>query len=140
MSSSDQTKLTHVHYLVTRDGHCQAVQLSMTLWEMVEKQVLAAAARLSEGDDPFTKPQSMAQFADFKSYWDFTYPYEPHVHCEHCHASTENWEEDPAHPFHLTNANIAGLLVFRCRCGATVRKKHFHKKVVFECTPPGQDA
>lgn len=138
MSNSDQDKKTHVHFLVTRDGNCQAVQLSMTLWDLVEKHVLAAAKRLDGDIDPFSRPQPLNHLADLKTYWDFTYPYEPHVHCDHCQASSDNWEEDLAHPFHLTNANIAGLLVFRCRCGATVRKKHFHRKVVFECSPPNQ--
>ena len=129
-------KTVHVHYVVTRDGQCQAVQLSAELWALVEKQVLAAAEKAFSAKDPFSEPQPLDKLAELKTYWDFTYPYEAHVHCEHCGASTDNWEEDAAHPFHLSNANIGGLLVFRCRCGATVRKKHFHKKVVFEFSAP----
>ncbi len=125
----------HISYLVNKGGHCQSVQLSMELWELVQAQVEKAAAKLLKPLDPFDLPQPLSALEDLKTYWDFTYPYEGHVHCDECFASTDDWENDPAHPFHLTNANIGGLLVFLCRCGATVRKKHFHRKVVFECSP-----
>ena len=132
--SSDK-KQEHVLYLVNMAGNCHAVQLSMDLWERVEKHVKKVALSMNEANaDPFEKPQPMDALQDLKTYWDFTYPYEPHVHCEACGATTDDWENDPMHPFHLSNANIGGLLVFLCRCGVTVRKKHFHKKVVFECS------
>ncbi len=129
----------HIHYLVNIKGHCQSVQLSMELWELVQSQVEKAVQKLVNQEDPFDLPQPLESLEELKTYWDFTYPYEPHVHCEFCNASTDDWENDPAHPFHLTNANIGGLLVFLCRCGATVRKKHFHRKVVFECSPKSGD-
>lgn len=128
-------KSNPIHYLVNKEGHVQAVQISSELWDQVEKYVLAKAKAFLEDDDPFSKEQPLAALEELKSYWDFTYPYEPSLHCEACSASTNDWENDPKHPFHLTNANIGGLLVFQCRCGATVRKKHFHKKVAIECTP-----
>ena len=136
MSDASATTKNHVLYLVTHEGHCQSVQLSMELWAVVEKQVLSAVEKLTADEDPFSKEQPLDKLAELKTYWDFHYPYEAHVHCDNCHASTDSWEDDPLHPFHLTNANFAGLLVFRCRCGATVRKKHFHKKSVLECSPP----
>lgn len=131
---------THVHYVVNLQGEPQAVQLSLPLWGAVEKYVLAAEKKLTgQDEDPFSKPQPMDAVADLKKFWDFKYPYEAHVHCDACHAATEDWENDPAHPFHLLNANFGGLMVFLCRhCGAHIRKKHFWNKVVFECTPKAE--
>ncbi len=126
---------TSILYIVTKDGHCQSVQLSMDLWNKVENHVVAVAASMQPVEDPFAKPEPLDGLRELKEFWDFTYPFEGHVHCDSCGASTEDFENDASHPFHLTNANFGGLLVFLCRCGATVRKKHFHRKVVFECTP-----
>ncbi len=123
-------------YLVNKEGHCQSVQLSMELWSKVEEHVCKVAQTFKVEDDVFSKPEPLNALAELKEYWDFTYPYEAHVCCEACGAATDDFENDPNHPFHLTNANIGGLLVFKCICGATIRKKHFHKKVVFECTKP----
>ncbi len=122
-------------YVVNIQGHPQAIQLSMELWSHVEDHVKKVAARLDNQGDPFSKEQPLHDLQELKDYWDFTYPYEPSMHCEACGAASEDWENDPLHPFHLSNANIGGLLVFQCRCGATVRKKHFHRKVAYECTP-----
>ncbi len=132
---SNNNKENPILYLVNQNGHCQAVQLSMELWEIVSAHVEKASKKLTNQEDPFDLPQPLDSLEELKTYWDFTYPYEGHVHCDVCAASTDDWENDVNHPFHLTNANIGGLLVFLCRCGATVRKKHFHRKVVFECSP-----
>lgn len=127
---------THIHYLVDAQGACAGVQLSPLLWENIRHHALEAERRLIGGGDPFEKPQPMEALHELKQYWDFKYPYDPQVRCPGCNGATGDWENDPAHPFHLTNANFGGLLVFLCRqCGATVRKKHFRDKVVFEHTP-----
>lgn len=129
-------KEVHIHYVVDEAGSASAVQLSLPLWEAVKKYVLTAERRMTGADDPLQRPEPLVALQEFKDYWDFTYPYSPDVTCQHCGASTENWEKDPAHPFHLSNANLGGLLVFRCRtCGSTVRKKHFKDHCVFECSP-----
>ncbi len=125
----------HIFYVVNPEGHPQAVQLSMELWAQVENQVKKAAKAFAAPEDPFTKPEALAALQELKDCWDFTYPYEASMHCDACGKQTEDWENDPAHPFHLTNANFGGLMVFQCRCGATIRKKHFHRKVDYECTP-----
>lgn len=126
----------HILYVVNAEGQCQSVQLSVALWERVEKQVKVTLRRMTEDVDPFAKPEPLAALAELKAYWDFTYPYEPSLHCEICKMQTDDWENDPQHPFHLVNANLGGLLVFRCKkCFATVRKKNFHRKSVIECTP-----
>lgn len=127
----------HIHYVVSAQGECAAVQLSLALWETVQKQVLQAEKTLTErGRDLFSVPEPLGAFAEFKSCWDFRYPYEARVLCKGCGATAEDWENNPARPFHLTNANFGGLLVFRCKaCGGTVRKKHFRDHVAFEFTP-----
>ncbi len=122
-------------YLVNLQGHPHAVQLSMELWSLVEDHVKKVANTLQSQNDPFAKEQPLSDLQELKDYWDFTYPYEPSMHCDACGAATSDWENDASHPFHLSNANIGGLLVFQCKCGATVRKKHFHRKVAYECTP-----
>ncbi len=130
-----KTQTDPILYVVTDEGHIKSVQLSAELWEKVESQVKAAAKNMQGLNDPFLKEEPLQALQELKEYWDFTYPYEPSMHCEACGVKTQDWESDPAHPFHLTNANIGGLLVFQCRCGATVRKKHFHRKTVYECSP-----
>lgn len=127
----------HIHYLVDAQAQRAAVQISMPLWEVVEKYVLRAETNLrGAGATPFDRAEPLAAFAEFKTLWDFRYPYEARVQCRACGTSTDDWEQDPAHPFHLTNTNFGGLLVFRCKaCNATVRKKHFRDHVAFECTP-----
>ncbi len=131
----DKKAKDHILYVVTLDGHPQAVQLSPELWAKVEDHVKAVAKTFTSSDDPFLKPEALDALQELKEYWDFTYPYEASMHCDVCGKATEDFENDPEHPFHLTNANFAGLLVFQCRCGATIRKKHFHRKVDYECTP-----
>ncbi len=128
-------KIEHILYLVTKGGNIESVQLSAELWSKVEEQVLLAAKCFDTNNDPFLKPEPLEALQELKSYWDFTYPFEPTLYCESCGVKTDDFENDQNHPFHLTNANIGGLLVFQCRCGATIRKKHFHRKFVIECTP-----
>ena len=124
-----------IFYVTDAAGNPVAVQLALPLWQAVRKHVQDAERRMHD-DDPLERPEPMAAFQQFLDYWDFKYPYSPDVQCLHCGASTADWRNDPAHPFHLTNANLGGLLVFRCKaCGSTVRRKHFRDHSVFEVTP-----
>ena len=123
-------------YLTDADKHVQAVQIPWELWRKIE---LLARPVL----DSLMKPSSeepvepLPAFEEFLHYWDFRYPYSPAVNCPHCGAATQNWRDDPAHPFRLTNANLGGLLVFHCRaCGATIRQKHFRDHMAVEHTAP----
>ncbi len=129
-----QTNKDPILYVVNDEGNIKSVQLSAKLWDKVESHVKSVAQSMQTGADPFLKPEPLEDLNELKKYWDFTYPYDPYVHCEACGVESKDWENDPVHPFHLTNANIGGLLVFQCRCGATIRKKHFHRKTVFECS------
>lgn len=128
--------VAHITYTTGPDGEIEAVHLSPALWERVKSRVIAAEQWMLDDASPYSRPEPLAAVEELKQYWDFPYPYAPDVHCEHCGTASMDWENDPLHPFHLTNANFAGLLVFKCKhCGSTVRKKHFKHKVVFECSP-----
>ncbi len=131
----ERKKNDAILYVVTQQGHIQSVQLSPDLWAKVEDHVKNVAKSMLNSDDPFEKPQPLEALQELKDCWDFTYAYEPSMHCDACGAASDDWENDTSHPFHLTNANIGGLVVVQCRCGATIRKKHFHRKVDYECTP-----
>lgn len=126
----------HILYTTDAQGELESVQISAALWARIKSRVLLVEKSLLEADNPYARPEPLEGLEELKSYWDFNYPYTPDVRCEHCGTATMDWENDPKHPFHLNNANFAGLLVFRCKnCGATVRKKHFKNHVAFECSP-----
>lgn len=126
----------HVLYVVDKNGVIQNVQLSAALWERVEKKVLAAEEELNPKPTAEVQPEPVDRFKKFIEAWDFRYEYSPAVHCPDCGVRTEDWQNDPAHPFHLKNANIGGLLVFHCKkCGATVRVMHFKDHVAIESAP-----
>ena len=106
----------HIFYLRDAQEHLCGVQLSARLWDLARPAVEKALARL-------TPPE------------DFKYTYDPSVKCPHCGAETSDWRTDPAHPFHLTTANLGGLLVFRCTCcHTTIRQKHFRDHRALEYT------
>jgi DNA-directed RNA polymerase subunit RPC12/RpoP len=124
-----------IQYLYDDAGTLCAVQLSPALWAKVEAPVLAACKTPLENN---VAPEPLEAWEEFKRHWDFKYPFCADVLCLRCGARTEDWEHDPAHPFPLRNAQLGGLLVFRCaNCGATVRKKHFTDHTAFEASPSG---
>ena len=130
---SDSSQLL---YLTDARNHVLAVQIPWDIWRKIEPLARPALDALMEGvsEEP---AEPLAAFEEFLRYWDFRYFYSPAVHCPHCGAATQDWREDPAHPFRQSNANLGGLLVFHCRaCGATIRQKHFHDHVTVEHTAP----
>lgn len=123
-----------IQYVTDERGNIVAVQLPYALWERL-KTALPTEAPAARGDDALP-PEPMDGFAEFLRYWDFRYPYDPAVSCPHCGVHVTDWRTAPRHPFHLSNANLGGLLVFQCTsCGATIRQKHFRDHVVLESTP-----
>lgn len=122
----------HIFYLKDAQDNLCGVQLSPELWEHARSGVEKALARLLP---PEASAEPLDDFRQFLEYWDFKYPYDPAVACPHCGASTSDWRSDPAHPFHLTTANLGGLLVFRCaHCRTTIRQKHFRDHRALEHT------
>ena len=107
----------HLLYLTDRQGNLEGVQLSAALWSHCEAAVVKALKAM----EPPLEHLNHEPVAD-------------------CGAHTADWRDDPAHPFHLTTANLGGLLVFRCKsCQSTVRQKHFRDHMAVECTPYNPD-
>ena len=125
----------HIFYLRDAQEHLCGVQLSAKLWDLARPAVEKALARLTP---PEEAPEPLEDFRQFLEYWDFKYTYDPSVKCPHCGAETSDWRTDPAHPFHLTTANLGGLLVFRCTCcHTTIRQKHFRDHRALKYTAYG---
>jgi len=124
-------------YLYDAKGALCCVQLSPKLWERAKHHVLKA----QEARAAVETPEPLDAWEEFKTYWDFKYPFCADVECPHCGARCDDWEHDPARRFRLRTASLGGLLVFRCTvCGASIRKKHFKDHMVFEMTPPVSQA
>ena len=122
----------HIWYVKDAQDNICGVQLSASLWELARPGVEKALAHLLP---PEESAEPLDDFRQFLEYWDFKYPYDPAVRCPHCGAETSDWRTDPEHPFHLTTANLGGLLVFRCvRCRTTIRQKHFRDHRALEHT------
>ena len=131
MSASD-----HLLKLYDKDGNLLTVMLSAELWKKGGTRLADYIASLL--DEPpaqagMPKEAALAQWEEFKRYWDFKYPYEASVACKGCGSRVEDWVNDPGDLFVLKSAQVGGLAVFTCSsCGGTVRKKHFKDHFCFE--------
>ncbi len=132
------------HFLELFDaaGAPRGVLLSPELWSRVKDKVLPAIERaLVQVDpgcrpEPEQRPEPIKEWETLLAYWDFTYPPDYDVSCEHCGASTPNWQQDEPRKFRLRNANLGGLVTFQCQsCKSLVLKKHFKKHLTVECHP-----
>ena len=124
-------------FLTDAEGQRIAVQIPYDIWESLAPYAarLHAASSASEEQTPQV-PEPLGAFDELMQYWDFRYPYSPAVSCPNCGAAAEDWRTGEERPFRLNNANLGGLLVFRCcHCNATIRQKHFRDHVAFEVTP-----
>ena len=134
----------HLLYLTDRQGNLEGVQLRSLMEKEqtrnTEVEPELEALKAMEPPLEHLNDEPVADFERLLQFWDFRYPYSPEVTCPHCGAHTADWRNDPAHPFHLTTANLGGLLVFRCKsCQSTVRQKHFRDHMAVECTPYNPD-
>jgi hypothetical protein len=125
-------------FLTDAEGRRVAVQIPYDLWEHIKEHAVSRHAAASANSAPAPPPaEPLEAFAEFLKYWDFRYPYSPAVNCPLCGITVEDWRAGEDRAFRLANANLGGLLVFRCsRCNATIRQKHFRDHVAFEFTPP----
>ena len=137
----------HFLPLYDKSGNMYAVLLSAELWARNRHKLEPLIKGMLEDLEPALrsdaalKPEPLAEWEDFKAYWDFKYPLDTDVECGNCTARTKDWLTDPAKPFRLKSAQLGGLVVFHCNaCGATVRKKHFKDHVCFEFTAGNRGA
>ncbi|MGE4422292.1 MAG: hypothetical protein AB7D39_08350 [Pseudodesulfovibrio sp.] len=124
-----------INELFDKDGNLIGALLTAEAWSSVRDQVMNALG-VRETPTVEEKPEPLADWEMLTQYWDFPYPVDMDVACEHCGSKTENWSEDEPRLFRLSSANLAGLVAFKCmNCRAKVVKKHFKDEIVTECTP-----
>uniref|UniRef100_I2PX86 Uncharacterized protein n=1 Tax=Desulfovibrio sp. U5L TaxID=596152 RepID=I2PX86_9BACT len=133
---------SHFLELFDAKGAPRGVRLSPELWAKVKDRLLPTLQNaLYELDpacraEPEERPEPMAEWETLLNYWDFTYPPDYDVACEHCGQSTGDWTRDEPRKFRLRTANLGGLVTFQCRsCKSLVLKKHFKKHLTVECKP-----
>ena len=125
----------HITELFDKDGNLIGALLTAPAWTAVRDQVMSCLG-IQETPAVVEKPEPLADWETLQQYWDFPYPVDTDVACEHCGNSTEEWAADDPRKFRLTSANLAGLVSFKCmNCRAKVVKKHFKDKISTECTP-----
>jgi len=93
-------------------------------WAMVREIVMSRFAPRDPA--PAALPEPLEDWRDLLQFWDFKYPVDRDVACTLCGNQTENWELDEPRKFHLTAANLGGLVTYRCLgCQAKILKRHF---------------
>jgi hypothetical protein len=118
-------------------GALAGVFISPALWEHASGELLPilSAASGQSSEEPEV-PEPMDDWNTLVEYWDFPYPPDKGVTCEHCGASTANWQADEPRLFRLKSATFGGLVSFQCQgCKARVTKRHFKDGVQCETTP-----
>jgi len=125
----------HINELFDKDGNLIGCLLTAEAWAAAKDTVLKTLG-LEERAAPPAKPEPIAEWETLKEYWDFSYPPDTDVACEHCGNETANWQADEPRLFRLTSANLAGLVAFQCtKCQSKIVKKHFKDQIKTECTP-----
>ncbi|CCH49451.1 hypothetical protein [Pseudodesulfovibrio piezophilus] len=132
----------HINELFDKDGNLIGALLTAEAWTHVRKEVLSALGVKEESTSDIPR-EPLSDWETLKQYWDFSYPVDTNVHCEHCGNDTLDWAADEPRRFYLTSANLAGLVAFRCaNCHSKIQKKHFKDEIKVECTPfqPDKDS
>ncbi|MBG0790591.1 MAG: hypothetical protein H0S80_08865 [Desulfovibrionaceae bacterium] len=125
----------HINELFDKDGNLVGALLTAEAWTTVRDQVMAALG-VDEQPAEQERPEPTADWETLQEYWDFPYPVDVDVNCEHCGNATDDWTADEPRLFRLTSVNLAGLVAFTCmNCRAKVTKRHFKDKIVTECAP-----
>ncbi|WP_319469924.1 hypothetical protein [uncultured Pseudodesulfovibrio sp.] len=125
----------HINELYDKDGNLIGALLSAEAWTAARTVVLD---HLGIVEEPQVKElaEPTQDWETLKEYWDFQYPVDTDVQCEHCGNATEDWAADEPRKFRLTSANLAGLVSFKCEnCQSKIVKKHFKDEIKTECTP-----
>lgn len=126
----------HINELYDKEGNLIGALLSAEAWNHVKADVLKACGLEDKSPAVQEVSEPTADWETLKEYWDYSYPPDIDVHCEHCGNSTEDWADDEPRKFYLSSANLAGLVSFRCtNCQSRIVKKHFQDEIITECTP-----
>ncbi|ACV67305.1 hypothetical protein [Desulfohalobium retbaense] len=130
-----------VQPLYDGNGRLLGIFISAPIWDQVDVQVKPilekALGNQGVGSDPKPLKEPMEDWQNLLHFWDFKYPVDTSVHCEHCGNSTENWETDDPRKFILKAANLGGLAAFECcQCQARITKRHFKDHIAVETDPP----
>ncbi len=122
------------------EGEFLGLFIGPEMWYRIEKEVAPVIQReldkLEQRNQPTLK-EPLDDWDNLKKFWDFRYPVDYDVRCEHCGANTENWQADDPRKFQLKAASLSGLVSFECRgCGSKIIKKHFKDRITVETSPP----
>ncbi|WP_031482263.1 hypothetical protein [Maridesulfovibrio frigidus] len=118
--------------LFDKSGNLIGALLTAELWTKVKPHILPLLPKA----EPEERPEPMSAWVELKQYWDFSYPIDLDVKCDHCGSTTEHWEIDSPRKFRLVSANLGGLVSFKCsECKSRITKQHFKDKIVTKCTP-----
>lgn len=128
------TTLPDFQELYDAKGQCLGALLGPEAWALVREQILARFA--PEAAEPADVSEPIQDWNDLVQFWDFKYPVDVDVACPLCGNSTADWQHDEPRKFHLTAANLGGLVTFRCLgCQAKVMKRHFKDCIKVEAKP-----
>ncbi|XPV76351.1 MAG: hypothetical protein ACNI27_00135 [Desulfovibrio sp.] len=115
--------------LYDKQGNIIGALLTAEAWELVKD-------RFQEAPEVEERPEPISDWETLTEFWDFPYPVDYDVHCEHCSSETEDWRKDEPRKFRLSSATLAGLTTFNCQCcQARIIKRHFTDEITTECKP-----
>jgi hypothetical protein len=127
----------YVKHLYNRSGELEGVFVTAELWQRIRDRVQPIINNAMEQLLP--PPEFKEPMDDWKlllNHWDFKYPVDTDVHCDHCGNHTENWKEDDPRRFRLKAANLGGLVTYEClQCKSKIAKKHFKKHIDSKTIP-----
>lgn len=135
------TMTDHVKLLYNDDGTLFAALISPQLWSHLEPEAWKASQELNAPPQSKKPKEALAEpledWEELLRFWDFPYPVDLDVACEHCGQRTENWRNEEPRRFRLSAANLGGLVTFAClSCGSKIIKRHFKDTITTECHPP----
>jgi hypothetical protein len=126
----------YIKFYYNRTGDLEGVFVTAELWRYIKHQTQPAINNALECLIPTELKEPLNDWKMLQDHWDFKYPVDTDVHCDHCGAHTENWQDDQPRKFKLRAANLGGLVSFEClNCKAKIVKKHFKKHIKSETVP-----
>lgn len=126
----------HINELYDKDGNLIGALLSAEAWTVIKDDVYTKLGLTPEKPVVQEVAEPLSDWETLKEYWDFQYPVDMDVSCEHCGNQTDDWSADTPRRFYLSSANLAGLVAFKCvNCQSKIVKKHFKDTIKTECTP-----